>query len=165
MLTSRSGCSLPCCLWISQVRQHWRRHLATIPGESCLRRFMPGCVRSYISTAAVKLTHQVTASSPPSTGRRERCAVPVPSAIRCDRSILKYGAAFHTGECQLVGNDIAGIAVHTGARVAALAAPGEVLVSQTVRDLVAGSGLVLEKYGTYTLKGVPDEWRLFRAGD
>ena len=45
----------------------------------------------------------------------------------------------------------------------ALAAPGEVLVSQTVRDLVAGSGLVLEEYGTYTLKGVPNEWRLFRA--
>src|SRR6266480_1188727 len=94
MLTSQSGYSLPCCLWISQVRRHGRRHLATIPGESCLRRFMPGCVRSYISTAAVKLTHLVTASSPPSTGRRERCAVPVPSAIRYARSILKYGAAF-----------------------------------------------------------------------
>jgi pimeloyl-ACP methyl ester carboxylesterase len=94
MCTSRNACSLPCCLWISQIRQRGRRHSATIPGESCFRRFMSGCVRSYISTAAVKLTHLVTASSPPSTGRRERCAVPVPSAIRCARSILKYGAAF-----------------------------------------------------------------------
>lgn len=92
-------------------------------------------------------------------------------AVRCARAIsdgvraldLEVRCGLHTGECELVGNDIAGIAVHTGARVAALAAPGEVLVSQTVRDLVAGSGLVLEEYGTYTLKGVPNEWRLFRA--
>ena len=88
--------------------------------------------------------------------------MPVPSAIRCARSILKY---VHTGECELVGNDIAGIAVHTGARVASIAAPSEVPVSQTVRDLVAGSGLVLEEYGTFTLKGVPNEWRLFRAAN
>jgi class 3 adenylate cyclase len=53
--------------------------------------------------------------------------------------------------------------VHTGARVAGLAAPGEVLVSQTVRDLVAGSGLSLEDRGIHALKGVPNEWRLFRA--
>jgi class 3 adenylate cyclase len=53
--------------------------------------------------------------------------------------------------------------VHTGARVAELAAPGEVLVSQTVCDLVAGSGLAFEEGGTYKLKGVPNEWRLFRA--
>jgi class 3 adenylate cyclase len=62
-------------------------------------------------------------------------------------------------------NDIAGIAVHTGARVASIAAAGEVLVSQTVRDPVAGSGLVLEAYGTHPLKGVPNEWRLFRAAN
>jgi class 3 adenylate cyclase len=58
---------------------------------------------------------------------------------------------------------LAGIAVHIGARVAALAASGEVLVSQTVRDLVAGSGLAFEDRGTHALKGVPNEWRLFRA--
>ena len=62
-----------------------------------------------------------------------------------------------------MGSDLAGIAVHIGARVAALAPPGEVLVSQTVRDLVAGSGLILEDRGTHALKGVPNEWRLFRA--
>jgi class 3 adenylate cyclase len=69
----------------------------------------------------------------------------------------------HTGECEVLGDDLAGIAVHTGARVAGLAAPGEVLVSQTVRDLVAGSGLAFEDRGTHVLKGVPNKWRLFRT--
>jgi len=76
---------------------------------------------------------------------------------------LEVRCGLHTGECEVVGNDLAGIAVHIGARVAALAAPGEVLVSQTVCDLVAGSGLALEERGTHTLKGVPKEWHLFRA--
>ena len=69
----------------------------------------------------------------------------------------------HTGECELAGEKLAGIAVHIGARVAALADPGEILVSQTVRDLVAGSGLVFDERGAHVLKGVPGEWRLFRA--
>ena len=92
-------------------------------------------------------------------------------AVRCAGAIrdtvhslgLEVRCGLHTGECERVGNDLAGIAVHIGARVAALAAPGEVLISQTVRDLVAGSGLALEGRGTHTLKGVPNEWRLFRA--
>jgi class 3 adenylate cyclase len=92
-------------------------------------------------------------------------------AIRCAGAIrdtvrslgLEVRCGLHTGECELVDNDLAGIAVHIGARVAGLAAPGEVLVSQTVRDLVAGSGLTLKERGTHTLKGVPNEWRLFRA--
>jgi class 3 adenylate cyclase/pimeloyl-ACP methyl ester carboxylesterase len=95
--------------------------------------------------------------------RAVRCASAIRDTVRSLNLEVRCG--LHTGECELVGSDIAGIAVHTGARVAALAAPGEVLVSQTVRDLVAGSGLVLEEYGTYTLKGVPNEWRLFRAAD
>ena len=72
-------------------------------------------------------------------------------------------ATVGTGECEYTGHDLAGIAVHIGARVAALAKPSEVLVSQTVRDLVAGSGLTFEDRGLHRLKGVPDEWRLFRA--
>ena len=60
-----------------------------------------------------------------------------------------------------MGNDMGGIAVHIGARIAALAAPGEVLVSSTVKDLVAGSGLSFQDYGAALLKGVPGEWRLF----
>lgn len=95
--------------------------------------------------------------------RAVRCASAIRDTVRSLNLEVRCG--LHTGECELVGNDVAGIAVHTGARVAALAAPGEVLVSQTVRDLVAGSGLVLEECGTYTLKGVPNEWRLFRAAD
>jgi class 3 adenylate cyclase len=92
-------------------------------------------------------------------------------AIRCAGAIregarslgLEVRCGLHTGECELVGEDLAGIAVHIGARVTALAAPGEVLVSQTVRDLVAGSGLTFAERGVHTLKGVPSEWRLFQA--
>jgi class 3 adenylate cyclase len=92
-------------------------------------------------------------------------------AIRCAGAIcdrvrplnLEVRCGLHTGECEVIGNDLAGIAVHIGARVAALANPGEVLVSQTVRDLVAGSGLSFEGRGTHSLKGVPDDWRLFKA--
>jgi class 3 adenylate cyclase len=93
--------------------------------------------------------------------RAIRCAGAIRDAVRSPNLEVRCG--LHTGECEVVGNDLAGIAVHTGARVAGLAAPGEVLVSQTVRDLVAGSGLSFEDRGTHSLKGVPNEWRLFRA--
>ena len=93
--------------------------------------------------------------------RAVRCAGAIRDTVRSLGLEVRCG--LHTGECEHVGNDLAGIAVHIGARVAALAAPGEVLVSQTVRDLVAGSGLALEDRGARTLKGVPNEWRLFRA--
>ncbi|MDQ1577971.1 MAG: hypothetical protein QOE21_658, partial [Microbacteriaceae bacterium] len=62
---------------------------------------------------------------------------------------------------ELRGDDIGGIAVHIGARVSALAGPGEVLVSSTVKDLVAGSGITFADRGSQVLKGVPDEWRIF----
>jgi class 3 adenylate cyclase len=89
-------------------------------------------------------------------------------AIRCAREIvesadrlgIKVRAGLHTGECEVLGEDIGGIAVHIAARVAALAEPDEVLVSRTVRDLVAGSGLRFEDRGSHELKGVPDEWQL-----
>ena len=96
-------------------------------------------------------------------GRRARCVAQAQFVTRCGRSESEVRCGLHTGECELVGEDIAGIAVHIGARVAALAAPGEVFVSQTVRDLVAGSGLIFEGRGTHALKGVPGEWNLFRA--
>jgi pimeloyl-ACP methyl ester carboxylesterase len=90
-------------------------------------------------------------------------------AIRCAHSIreavrglgLEIRAGLHTGECELAGEQVRGIAVHTGARVAALASPSEVLVSSTVKDLVAGSGIEFEDRGTHQLKGVPGEWRLY----
>ncbi len=90
-------------------------------------------------------------------------------AVRCARAItgsvrelgLEIRAGVHTGECELVDGDVRGIAVHTGARVAAKAGPGEVLVSSTVRDLVAGSGIEFADRGEHELKGVPGTWRLF----
>ncbi len=93
--------------------------------------------------------------------RAIRCASALNDAMRSLNLQVRCG--IHTGECELIGNDLAGIAVHIGARVAGLAGPGEVLVSQTVRDLVAGSGLAFEDRGMHRLKGVPDEWRLFHA--
>jgi pimeloyl-ACP methyl ester carboxylesterase len=90
-------------------------------------------------------------------------------AIRCACAIrdsarglgLDIRSGIHTGECELIGGDIGGIGVHIGARVAALAAPSEVLVSRTVTDLVAGSGIGFESRGEQQLKGVPGEWALF----
>jgi class 3 adenylate cyclase/pimeloyl-ACP methyl ester carboxylesterase len=92
-------------------------------------------------------------------------------AVRCAKEIVKgvreFGievrSGLHTGECELVDGKVTGIAVHTGARVAAHAQAGEVLVSSTVKDLVAGSGLKFEDRGVHELKGVPGEWRLYAA--
>ena len=72
-------------------------------------------------------------------------------------------AGLHTGECEIVGGKVAGMAVHIGARVSAFAGPGEVVVSSTVKDLLAGSGITFRDRGVHPLKGLPDEWRLFRA--
>jgi class 3 adenylate cyclase/pimeloyl-ACP methyl ester carboxylesterase len=74
---------------------------------------------------------------------------------------LDVRAGLHTGECEILDESIAGLAVHIAARVSALAGPGEVLVSRTVRDLVVGSGLEFTPHGTHQLKGVPDSWQLF----
>jgi class 3 adenylate cyclase len=74
---------------------------------------------------------------------------------------LEVRVGLHTGECELVDGKVAGIAVHTGARIAANATPGEVLVSSTVKDLVAGSGLAFDDRGPHALKGIPGEWRLY----
>jgi class 3 adenylate cyclase/pimeloyl-ACP methyl ester carboxylesterase len=87
------------------------------------------------------------------------CAREIVSAVR--RLGLAVRAGVHTGECEVVGEDLGGIAVHIGARIAALSQPGEVLVSSTVKDLVAGSGLRFQDRGTLQLKGVPGEWHLY----
>jgi pimeloyl-ACP methyl ester carboxylesterase len=87
------------------------------------------------------------------------CAVSIRDAARALGLQIRFG--LHTGELELAGTDIRGIAVHTGARVAAMAGAGEVLASSTVRDLVAGSGLQFEDRGSHELKGVPGEWRLY----
>jgi class 3 adenylate cyclase len=90
-------------------------------------------------------------------------------AIRCAGAIrdavhalgLEVRAGLHTGECEIAGAKASGIAVHTGARIAAAARPQEILVSGTVRDLVAGSGIRFDDRGSHVLKGVPGDWRLF----
>ena len=91
--------------------------------------------------------------------RAVRCAGAIRDAVRALGVEVRSG--LHTGECERSGDKLAGIAVHTGARVAGFAAPGEVLVSQTVRDLVAGSGLEFDARGTQVLKGVPGKWQLY----
>src|SRR4051812_7121712 len=89
--------------------------------------------------------------------------------INCARAIVESGrplgieirAGLHTGECELMNGDVGGIAVHIGARIGAMAGPGEVLVSSTVKDLVAGSGIAFDDRGLQQLRGVPGEWRVF----
>jgi class 3 adenylate cyclase len=91
--------------------------------------------------------------------RAVRCAIGAGESVR-DLG-LEIRAGVHTGEVELVGETIRGVAVHIGARIAGLATPGQVLVSRTVKDLVAGSGLVFEDRGEHELKGVPDRWQLY----
>jgi class 3 adenylate cyclase len=93
--------------------------------------------------------------------RALRCAAAITEAVR--PLGLEVRAGVHTGEVEFEGDEVRGIAVHIGARVAALADPGEVMVSSTVRDLVAGSGIKFEDRGEHELKGVPDRWRLNRV--
>lgn len=91
------------------------------------------------------------------------------SAIRCARAVISsvreigidLRIGLHTGECEVVGDKLRGIAVHIGARVASTAGAGEIIVSQTVKDLVAGSDLEFQDRGLHPLKGVPGEWRLW----
>lgn len=90
-------------------------------------------------------------------------------AIRCalavrEESALAIRAGVHTGECEVMGDDLGGLAVHIGARVGALAGPGEVLTSSTVRDLVVGSPFSFADRGEYELKGVPGRWRVHAVG-
>ena len=93
-------------------------------------------------------------------------------AVECSRAItaqmpslgVEVRAGLHAGEVELMGEDVGGIAVHVAARISALSGPGEVLVSRTVRDLAAGSGIAFEPAGRHELKGVADEWDVYRVG-
>jgi len=93
--------------------------------------------------------------------RAVRCAGDIRDAVR--RAGLDVRCGLHTGEVTRRNGDVAGIAVHIGARVSSAAAPGEVLVTRTVRDLVAGSGIVFDERGEHSLKGVPESWELYAA--
>ena len=93
--------------------------------------------------------------------RAIRCAAAIREAVHALG--LEVRSGLHTGEVELTDADVRGIAVHIGARIAALAGPGEILVSTTVKDLVMGSGIPFEDRGVHHLKGVPEGWHLYRA--
>ena len=93
--------------------------------------------------------------------RGVKCAAAIVDAVR--EAGIEIRAGLHTGEVELDGSDVAGIAVAIGARVGAIAAPSEILVSSTVKDLVVGSGLRFNDHGIHELKGVPGEWHLYIA--
>ena len=94
-------------------------------------------------------------------------------AIRCAQAVMEatsslgivLRAGIHTGECEVRGDDLGGLAVHIAARVGALASSGAVLVSSTVKDLVVGSGIEFTDRGEHELKGVPGTWKLFAVAD
>jgi class 3 adenylate cyclase len=91
--------------------------------------------------------------------RAIRCAVAIRQELRAEGVEVRIG--LHAGEVELRGDDVGGIAVHLSARVTAIASPGEVVVSSTVRDLVAGSGIGFVDRGEHDLKGMPDRWHLY----
>jgi len=95
--------------------------------------------------------------------RAIRCASEIQRAVASTGLTVRAG--IHTGECEVIGDDVAGLAVHIGARIGACAGAGEVRVSQTVKDLVAGSGIGFRDRGMHELRGVPGRWRLFAVAD
>jgi class 3 adenylate cyclase len=95
--------------------------------------------------------------------RAIRCAVAIREAV--EQLGVELRAGLHTGECEVRGSDVAGLAVHIGARVGSLAGPGEVLVSSTVKDLVVGSEIEFRERGQHELKGVPGTWRVYSVAD
>jgi class 3 adenylate cyclase len=98
-------------------------------------------------------------SSFDSPARAIQCAVAISRAMHSIGLQVRVG--IHSGECEVIGEHLGGIAVHIGARIAALAGPDEVLISQTVKDSVIGSGISFDDRGAHELKGVPDEWQLY----
>jgi len=132
--------------------QRWRDLLAS--HHTVVRRELGRCRGREVKTVGDGFL--ATFDGP---ARAIRCACAVRDAVQLLG--IEIRAGLHTGECELIGDDVGGIAVHTAARVAATAAPGEVLVSSTAKDLVAGSGLRFVDRGAHDLHGVPGEWRLF----
>jgi class 3 adenylate cyclase len=123
-------------------------------------------VRSHVESAGgqlIQTSGDGTLSVLPGPARAIRCAQAISHAV--DQLGIQIRAGVHTGECERTDDNLAGLAVHIGARVGAAAGPGEVWVSRTVRDLVAGSGVELQPRGIHRLKGVPEPWELFALID
>ena len=117
---------------------------------------MAGASCSTVSAAALSRLESSTKGAP---ARAIRAAHAIRSAVGELGLALRLG--LHTGECELLGDDIGGLAVHIAARVLAQAGAGEILCSRTVKDLVAGAGFAFSDRGRHRLKGVPDRWQLF----
>jgi class 3 adenylate cyclase len=133
----------------------WRELL--VAHERMLRREAEA-----VGGRVVKLIGDGSLSTFDGPARAIRCAERICAAA--DDLDVEIRAGLHTGECEVIGDDVAGMAVHIAARVSARAAAGEVLVSRTVRDLVTGSGIALQPRGEHELKGVPGSWELFAVG-
>jgi class 3 adenylate cyclase len=119
------------------------------------------CANNLPGFTVARLKRSVMRSSRPLKGPHARCAAPAAFVTLFRNLGIEIRAGLHTGEIELAGDDIGGIAVHIAARVIAAAGPREILVSSTVKDLAAGSGIRFNDRGTQALKGVPDECRLF----
>ena len=160
-----SACSPPSCSPTSSARPSAPPRPATAPGASCWTTTSGSSAPSSALHGGeeVKTLGDGFLATFDGPARAVRCALRI--AERSDVAGVPVRAGLHTGECERVGADVAGIAVHIAARVMGEAGAGEVLVSRTVTDLVAGSGLRFESRGPRALRGVPGEWELFAAAD
>src|SRR5262245_15678018 len=129
-------------------------------GATCSPPTTSRCGASSSASVAKKSRHSATAFSPRSMGRHAQSVVA--SARGAALAVgLPIPVGIHTGECELVADDLAGITVHIAARVGALAQANEVLVSRTVKDLIAGSGITFSDSWMHRLKGLSDKWQLY----
>lgn len=132
--------------------RRWREKLAA---HDSITRDLVGAYGG----VAVKSTGDGFLATFDGPARAVRCAVAIGEQVS-DLDI-ELRAGLHTGEVEMLGSDVGGMAVHIGARIGDLGGPGEVLASSTVRDLVVGSGIGFSDRGSHSLKGIPGEWRLF----
>ena len=139
--------------------------MATAAGVICSTVITPrsGAISHAFVATRSKLTGDGILASFDGPARGVRCACAIADEIR--PLGIEVRAGLHTGECEMIDDDVGGIAVHIGARVASLAGASEVLVSSTVKDLVAGSGLRFGDRGSQSLKGVPGEWHIYAVND
>ena len=158
-----TACSRRCSSAMSWVPRSAPRRSATPRGASCCCAMIAGCASRSSACAVAWSMPRATATSPAFDGpaRAIQCAAALRDAARPLGLTLRQGV--HTGECEAIGDKMAGLAVHIGARVAALAPPSEIWVTGTVRDLVVGSRLEFDERGRHALKGVPGEWTLLAA--
>ncbi len=121
------------------------------------------CARSFTASEATRSTPPVMGSSRPSPLLPPRSAAHEPCRPTVREIGVEVRIGLHTGECEVAGEKLRGVAVHIGSRVAGKAHAGEVVVSQTVKDIATGTGFVFEDAGEHELKGIPDRWHLYRV--